>query len=177
MKIYHYKPTNREYARSTDARRDPKDPSRFLIPKNCTETPPPSNIPTGKVAVFDPSTHTWSLEEDHRGKLIYHKQMPWDEHVETVKNIGPIPVDYTDKRPNDEFLDTWNGNAWVRDQAKVDFKRRRELERSLESIDMDCVKALRRVALGTQTQTDLDFLQEKESEAAPLADELKNLLP
>jgi hypothetical protein len=51
MKLYHYSPKTGEYIGESEARPDPLEPGRFLIPALCTEFPPIQPSP-GKVAVF-----------------------------------------------------------------------------------------------------------------------------
>lgn len=43
------------------------------LPSNCTDIAPP-DIPASHIAVFDPETETWSLNEDHHGETVYDTQ-------------------------------------------------------------------------------------------------------
>lgn len=58
--VYAYDPITKEYRRTTKARKDPKNPSRYLIPAFATETEPPAPGENQKV-VWD--GQAWRLED------------------------------------------------------------------------------------------------------------------
>lgn len=59
MKIYNYHPATGEYLGSEDAFESPMDPGVYLIPACATESPPLSEVPSGKHQVF--KNGAWQL--------------------------------------------------------------------------------------------------------------------
>lgn len=83
MIIYRFDKRTGEYAGQHEAREDPREPGRYLIPGGATEQEPPA-FDAGQVAVFDGTG--WQVEEDHRGEVWYDVR----RKVE-IKEIGPVP--------------------------------------------------------------------------------------
>jgi len=83
MKIYDYD-ENGVFLRERDARRDPRNPDRFVIPGRATTIEPPAQI-AGHARVFKDGA--WSQVEDHRGETYWLADK--SEHV--VKDLGPLP--------------------------------------------------------------------------------------
>lgn len=70
MKIHHYHPVTGEFKGTTDARPDPLDKGKFLMPANSTTKTPPAGQ-TGKARLFDIVTAKWTKITDHRGETWY----------------------------------------------------------------------------------------------------------
>lgn len=83
------------------------------LPANCTDIVPP-DIPAGHVhvAVFDQGKATWSLMEDHRGKIIFDTKTGMQIFV---TRLGPLPENTTSLAPDGQYQ-KWNGKAWVKDE-------------------------------------------------------------
>lgn len=87
--LYHYHADTGEYLDSRNARRDPLDPTRLLIPAHATVVPPPEATPNEK-PVWDRETNQWQLLLDKRGTKYW---MP-DGREGTIKALGEeIPGD------------------------------------------------------------------------------------
>ncbi|EBR3872092.1 tail fiber assembly protein, partial [Salmonella enterica subsp. enterica serovar Minnesota] len=69
IKIYNLRSDTNEFIGTSDAWIAP----HTGLPANCTDIAPP-DIPVSHIAVFDPETETWSLNEDHRGETVYDTQ-------------------------------------------------------------------------------------------------------
>ena len=61
MNVYHFDPHTGIFLAQRPARRDPRDPGRYLVPANATTTPPP---PTDEahVAIYDRGTGAWTVK-------------------------------------------------------------------------------------------------------------------
>lgn len=81
MRIYHYDSETGEYLGSSDARPDPLETGRFLIPACATDVEPPKNG-ANETAVF--AGDAWSVMPDFRGTDY------WLSHNEkhTIESIG-----------------------------------------------------------------------------------------
>ncbi|HFL6513782.1 TPA: tail fiber assembly protein [Salmonella enterica] len=84
------------------------------LPSNCTDIAPP-DIPASHIAVFDPETETWSLQEDHRGETVYDTTTGNQVYI---SEPGPLPENVTSVSPGGEYQ-KWDGKAkvWVKDEA------------------------------------------------------------
>lgn len=60
MDIYHYHPETGVFLQARPARRDPRDPTRHLVPAHATPTPPP-DTDAEHVAAFDRSAGRWRV--------------------------------------------------------------------------------------------------------------------
>lgn len=118
-----------EYTGSKPARMVPKrgmlpdtDMAKWLCPAFTTQVEPPEE-PQGFKAVFDPQAEVWSLEEDHRGVMLWLKdapELPPQENFFT--GLGPLPEQYTDQDPSGFEYPSWDANAgrWFEDADKKD---------------------------------------------------------
>lgn len=68
MEIYHYHPETGEHLGTGQAREDPEETGKHLIPANATTTVPPDTI-SGQVRVLKDGA--WTHELDHRGETWY----------------------------------------------------------------------------------------------------------
>lgn len=88
MKIYHYRATNGEFIFESEARRDPLELGRFLVPANATTIAPPTVAPN-QVAVWSGSA--WTVAVDYRGAYY-----DYDRNLVTIDEIGvEIPAGWT----------------------------------------------------------------------------------
>ena len=105
MQIYHYNQNTGELTGQTNARPDPLEPGRWLIPKHATTIAPPT-IGENEVAVF--ASGAWTLQPDYRTTPV------WDtataEPVQ-MDGIGPLPDGLTLIEPPDLFP-VWTGDGW-----------------------------------------------------------------
>lgn len=108
MKIYHYHPDTGEFVGASEARKDPLEKDRYLIPANATEVAPP-DVGKNQVAAFIDGA--WQITEDRRGDVVYNKA---DTSKWTVEDIGPLPNKYTVEIPASS-RDTWDedSQAWI----------------------------------------------------------------
>ncbi len=175
MKIYHYKRTTREFCGESNARPDPKEKGRFLIPA-CATTIAPPTVKANEKAVF--TDNAWNVVEDHRGTTVYSTAPRPEGEIrdtKTIDELGPIPDGWVDQAPNDDVMDEWNGTAWAPDPGKVKFYKEMELKYELRQNDISCLRALRAISLGVDTPADRDKLNTMEENAKPLRSELKKL--
>ncbi|EFS2647628.1 DUF4376 domain-containing protein [Salmonella enterica] len=82
------------------------------LPANCTDIAPP-DIPASHIAVFDPETETWSLNEDHRGETVYDTQTGNPVYI---SEPGPLPENTTTLAPASS-VDKFENGQWVADLA------------------------------------------------------------
>ncbi|MEO0980015.1 MAG: hypothetical protein AAFY24_22315 [Pseudomonadota bacterium] len=68
MHIYHYDPSTGEFLAAAEARADPRDPERFLVPRGATASAPPVAM-VGQARVF--LEGSWQYVPDHRGETWY----------------------------------------------------------------------------------------------------------
>ncbi|HHR5659013.1 TPA: tail fiber assembly protein [Klebsiella pneumoniae] len=103
-KIYNYRAETGELAGASDEYL----PVGVGIPACSTLLAPPS-YGKGEIAIFDLDMGRWTVQEDHRGEIIY--SIKTGEPTE-INEIGPIPNDYTLSKPN-SAADEWDGEKWV----------------------------------------------------------------
>lgn len=122
MKIYHFDQSTGEYLGEGLAAIDPMETQRhyqntgvqefkFLMPSGATVLVPPDHV-DNHTRFFDGTD--WRLEEDHRGKTIYHTLT---REAAEITSIGAIPAGYTLLAPTTPF-DQWSGNAWQTNGAQ-----------------------------------------------------------
>ena len=99
MKIYQFHPITKEFLWEKDAREDPLDKGKYLVPGSAT-TIPPIEVSEGMVAVFDGKK--WNEVIDNRG-LYFKKQVffdPTSVEVLIVEMPGELsPEGYTKEIP------------------------------------------------------------------------------
>ena len=93
MKIYNYHPTNFEFTGAVEARNDPLDSSKFLLPAQST-TIKPSDAHDNCVQKWDKEANAWESIEDHRGNKAYS-----DNAVIDIVEIGKIPSGFSLEQP------------------------------------------------------------------------------
>ncbi|HHY8328586.1 tail fiber assembly protein [Citrobacter braakii] len=103
-KIYNYRAETGEFTGTSDEYL----PVGVGIPACSTLLAAPS-CGEGEVAIFDLDMGRWTVQEDHRGEIIY--SIETGEPTE-INKIGPIPNDYTVSKPN-SAADEWDGEKWV----------------------------------------------------------------
>lgn len=81
MQIYHYSRETGEFIAASEARPDPLEEGRFLVPGCATEVAPPAPV-ANKIAVFNGTK--WTLKADFRG--VNYWLAHGDKH--TVTAIG-----------------------------------------------------------------------------------------
>ncbi|EHK0700401.1 tail fiber assembly protein [Salmonella enterica] len=109
-KIYNYRAETGEYTGSNDEYL----PIGVGVPACSTLLPPPS-CNEGQVAIFDIEKGDWTVEEDHRGEIVY--SIKTGEPLE-IKDIGPISKNFTTKKPS-SGADEWDGENWVINYEKA----------------------------------------------------------
>ncbi|ECZ5371943.1 DUF4376 domain-containing protein [Salmonella enterica subsp. enterica serovar Give] len=82
------------------------------LPANCTDIAPP-DIPASHIAVFDPETETWSLNEDHRGETVYDTQTGNPVYI---SEPGPLPENTTTQAPTSP-VDKFENGQWTPDRT------------------------------------------------------------
>jgi hypothetical protein len=84
MKIYHYSKKTGEFVSEGDARPDPKEKGRFLIPAGATDKKP-MPAPPNKTPVYD---NGWSLVDDYRGEVFFDPNGA-EKKIETIGKVDP----------------------------------------------------------------------------------------
>ncbi|EGG3068887.1 DUF4376 domain-containing protein [Salmonella enterica] len=108
IKIYNLRSDTNEFIGAGDA----YIPPHTGLPANCTDIAPP-DIPASHIAVFDPETETWSLNEDHRGETVYDTQTGNQIYI---SEPGPLPENTTTQAPTSS-VDKFENGKWVADLA------------------------------------------------------------
>lgn len=110
QKIYNYRAETGEFTGSNDEYL----PIGVGIPACSTLLAVPS-CSKGKVAIYDVEKGCWSVQEDHRGEIVYSVDTG---EPTVINNIGPISNDYTVNKPN-SLADEWDGEKWVLNETKA----------------------------------------------------------
>ncbi|ELB4163391.1 DUF4376 domain-containing protein [Salmonella enterica] len=108
IKIYNLRSDTNEFIGTSDAWIAP----HTGLPANCTDIAPP-DIPVSHIAVFDPETETWSLNEDHRSETVYDTQTGNPVYI---SEPGPLPENTTTQAPTSP-IDKFENGQWVADLA------------------------------------------------------------
>jgi len=110
MIIYNYSQATFEFIGQSEARPDPLEENKYLIPANSTEIEPPE-ISENQIAVFNPDTNNWDIKPDFRGKVFWNKQTK--EKI-VIFEIGTIPDEsLTNIEPSEN--DVWQDDCWETD--------------------------------------------------------------
>ena len=88
MQIYSYSRSVSEFLGELTAKLDPVG-GNPLIPAYATATPPPT-AGENQVAIF--SDYTWSLQEDHRGRIVW---LVADASQVAIIEVGAMPDEVT----------------------------------------------------------------------------------
>lgn len=108
MKIYRYHRNTHEFLGESDAKKDPLDKNKYLIPKNATTKSAP-NTSNNEVAVF--KNDTWQKKKDFRGTEYWEtdgtKVIISEIDVEMPSGKATIPP------PTDFKIPFWDGSKWV----------------------------------------------------------------
>lgn len=113
MKIYNYDKSTKEFLNAVDARENPLEKGKFLIPANAT-TIEPLVDKVGFAVCFDEANNEWVYIEDNRGIKSYATDTKQEKVVEY---IGAIESGFTDLVP--AINDIWDGAKWVADIVAV----------------------------------------------------------
>ncbi|EAP2900190.1 DUF4376 domain-containing protein [Salmonella enterica] len=108
IKIYNLRSDTNEFIGAGDAWIAP----HTGLPANCTDIAPP-DIPASHIAVFDPETETWSLNEDHRGETVYDTQTGNPVYI---SEPGPLPENTTTQAPTSP-VDKFENGQWTPDRT------------------------------------------------------------
>lgn len=106
IKVFNLRADTNEFIGTGDA----SVPPHTGLPANCTDITPP-DIPASHIAVFDPETETWSLNEDHRGETVYDTQTGNPIYI---SEPGPLPEYATTLAPTSP-VDKFENGQWVAD--------------------------------------------------------------
>lgn len=176
--IYRYHPYTGEFQGRSEARMDPLESGRPLVPANATLEAPPEAL-EGHARVFDGAA--WTQVEDHRGESVYNKADASGVSVDWLGEIGP---EYTDQEPGDfpiwdEQAGAWTTDADARDEAIIQ-ARETEILADLDRLDAATVRPMRAVLAAEQDgddpdAEDLSRLAALEAQAVALRAELSGL--
>jgi len=148
MKIYHYDGITKEFIRESEAREDPLEPGRFLIPANATATAPPKIKSANKVNIFVEKNKKWKTMKDYRGYIFYDTNFnrKGNPLPEEILNFGEtIPKFATEVAPTKDFYRArWNANKseWVEDSLIF------EGQEVSSKLDVDMITREKIVSLG-----------------------------
>ncbi|EEG3089860.1 DUF4376 domain-containing protein [Salmonella enterica] len=106
IRVYNLRADTNEFIGAGDAWITP----HTGLPANCTDIAPP-DIPASHIAIFDPETETWSLNEDHRGETVYDTQTGNPIYI---SEPGPLPENTTTQAPTSS-VDKFENGKWVAD--------------------------------------------------------------
>jgi len=130
MKIYNYSGVTGEFLLRSEAREDPKEVAKYLIPANATELEPPITE-EGFVSVFE--NGGWVIREDHRGETIYDT---YTGEGSIMVDIGPIPASKTILVP--PKFPVWDGSKWTQEAARIKaqnaFKAKAEQQQAINTL-------------------------------------------
>lgn len=119
MLLYHYAKEDGRLVGTTEARRDPLDKDRFLVPAYCTELPPPDS-PEGFLPLF--ASGAWSIQKDLRGRYFDKadgREINWE-------NAANPPVNATEVAPpelTEGQTVRWEGDDWIVESDGLDVER------------------------------------------------------
>lgn len=105
----------------------PLEPSVYLIPGGCVETPPPA-IPEHKAAWWN--GQGWLLVDYLGGVIVYSTETG---EPRTLEGFEPLPSGYTMKKPGPNQI--WKNGAWV---DNIDAVLAVLQDKKLQAIDADC---------------------------------------
>lgn len=71
----------------------------------------PGDDSVGNAAIYDVTTETWSLTEDHRGKTVYSTV---NGDAQEITGLGPLPDGVTTIAPANNYQ-KWDGSEWIDD--------------------------------------------------------------
>ena len=97
MKIYNYSGETGEFLIESNARKDPKEKDKYLLPAYATFEAPPS-VSGNQVAIFE--SGAWSILPDYRGTVV--------EVLGAEKTITEIGVTPDDLAPTQEQIDEYD---------------------------------------------------------------------
>lgn len=109
-KIFNYRAETGEFTGSNDEYL----PEGVGVPACSTLIQAPS-CNEGEVAIFDEKKERWTVQEDHRGEIVF--SIDTGESKE-IHEIGPIPNGYTINKP-ESAADEWDGEKWVINNEKA----------------------------------------------------------
>lgn len=107
MQIYNYDENTNEFLYTSEARPNPLEKGKFLIPANATEIQP-IEVLSDEVAIFDGKN--WNKKIDLRGSKIYNKDTGQEF---TLNSLGEIPTQFTTIKPEALFKPKFENEKWV----------------------------------------------------------------
>ena len=111
MKIYSYDPETFELTGERDARPDPREPGRYLVPRYAVTVVPPATRPN-EAARWSVASNRWEVVPDWRGVTYYDK----GTGLRVRFDLGESPgEDVTTTAPDPGRMQEWDAeaNAWV----------------------------------------------------------------
>lgn len=88
MKIYHYSRKTGELLGESQARENPLESGKYLIPAYATDVEP-SEAGENEVAVFDETSQEWTIVADYRGQAFWDSDR--NEHEISELGVEPDP--------------------------------------------------------------------------------------
>jgi len=119
MKIYHYSRDKYEFLTEGEARENPLEKAKHLIPAFATDIEPPS-LSENEVAIFNESTESWEVKADYRGENFYYKDTGKKIEIEQIGEVGNELTDITPPQTsvNERAIFNHDINEW---EIKVDY--------------------------------------------------------
>lgn len=151
MRIYDYDKYTGEIASydGREAREDPLEPGRFLIPKFATDIRPPKPH-RGTTAVFKDSR--WSEVADHRGKTYYSKETGEAVVITELGDEAVHELTHLLKPEEGEWKWSKKKNNWVEDVKANKARRISESKAYLERTDW---YVIRKIETGKEIPEDI----------------------
>lgn len=162
MKIWHYNWETGLLVGEGEARPNPREPGKFLVPANATVLEPPK--PRADHAVMW-GGEGWLVVEDHRGEFVYLKS---DGSARYWIALGPLPEEVTTLAPAQARPQVWDERlgAWVDDDGAIKALRIQALRAELVVLDDASIRGIREFVLSKnggapQELRDLEALAEQ----------------
>lgn len=110
MEIYNYQHVTGEFLGASEARPDPEEDGRHLVPANATATAPPTTTEEGMVWCW--TGEEWVSVEDHRGEMVYYTA---NGQELVITDLGALPDGVTEDEPGE--FQKWDdvAQSWIMD--------------------------------------------------------------
>lgn len=173
MKIYHYNLETKMFTYSSNAKSNPLEDGKYLMPANSTTKEPPLSN-ENEIIIFNGDN--WIVKEDYRGTILYNEE---NKNGIIFNQLGSIPSEYTQEPPPSEFHYYDNG-SWILNLLTFKASKKREWEREIQNflfkkdnenrytiehinVFLDAKIEIKSIPEEERTQVQIDFLNRIDS--------------